>query len=598
MKFTKPILVATLAATFNLPVIAEEQSPIVVTATRTAQTTDSSLASVTVITQSDIERTQANSISELISGIVGIDTDTNGGLGQESNIYMRGTDKDHVLVLMNGIKFGSATTGRAALQYIPLSVIERIEIVRGPRSSLYGSEAIGGVIQIFTKKGKDQSKGFTKLTSGTFGTSGFAMGLNRNTENSSLNVSFDSIMSEGFDARVTKNTDDDGYENKTFNINYSYNFDNNIKLETYFLNSAGISEYDGVSTSATYHRDFNEQTFGAKTVLPVKKNWDMTIALTQSKDFRDSVKNDAVTSTYNTNRSRIAWQNDLTIFSNMLLTVGADKLIDKIDSTVSYPVNKRETKSLFAQNQWFGTRNDILVSLRQDEIEKFGKHSTGNVAWGNQLTQDTRVTASYGTAFKAPTFNELYHPQEFSSQPIPNPNLLAESSSSYEIGLAQKTLWGKWNINVFQTDIKNMIVFVKNKVNSNIDNARINGVELSADTNLNGWLTQLSASLLNPVNRDTGEWLDRRSKQTIKLSTDKTFGDISLGATLLSQGPRMDDGVRLAGYNIINLRVKKQVDKSTSISFKGNNVTDKEYQTIDGYRMARASYYISLDHQF
>ena len=598
MKFTKPILVATLAATFNLPVIAEEQSPIVVTATRTAQTTDSSLASVTVITQSDIERTQANSISELISGIVGIDTDTNGGLGQESNIYMRGTDKDHVLVLMNGIKFGSATTGRAALQYIPLSVIERIEIVRGPRSSLYGSEAIGGVIQIFTKKGKDQSKGFTKLTSGTFGTSGFAMGLNRNTENSSLNVSFDSIMSEGFDARVTKNTDDDGYENKTFNINYSYNFDNNIKLETYFLNSAGISEYDGVSTSATYQRNFDESTLGAKTIFPVKKDWDMTISLTQSNDLRDSVKNDVVTSTYNTNRSRIAWQNNLTIFSNMLLTVGADKLIDKIDSTVSYPVNKRETKSLFAQNQWFGTRNDILVSLRQDEIEKFGKHSTGNVAWGNQLTQDTRVTASYGTAFKAPTFNELYHPQEFSSQPIPNPNLLAESSSSYEIGLAQKTLWGKWNINVFQTDIKNMIVFVKNKVNSNIDNARINGVELSADTNLNGWLTQLSASLLNPVNRDTGEWLDRRSKQTIKLSTDKTFGDISLGATLLSQGPRMDDGVRLAGYNIINLRVKKQVDKSTSISFKGNNVTDKEYQTIDGYRMARASYYISLDHQF
>ena len=598
MKFNKHILFTALATALSVPATAEEQSPIIVTATKTAQTADSSLSSVTVITQADIERTQATSISELISGLAGIDTDTNGGLGQESNIYMRGTDKDHILVLMNGIKFGSATTGRAALQYVPLSIIERIEIVRGPRSSLYGSEAIGGVIQIFTKKGKKQSQGFTKLTSGTFNTANFAMGLNHSTEKSSFNISFDSIISEGFDARVTKNSDDDGYENRTFNLNYSYNFDNNVNIETYFLNSTGISEYDGVSTTSTYQRNFVEQTLGAKTIFPVIKDWDMSITLTQSKDHRDSIKNDVKTSTYNTNRSRIAWQNDITVFSDMLLTIGVDKLTDKIESTVSYPETKRDTKSLFVQNQWFGKSNDILVSLRHDDIEKFGKHSTGNIAWGNQLTTDSRLTLSYGTAYKAPTFNELYHPQQFSSQPIPNPNLLAESSRSFEIGLTQKTLWGKWNINVFQTDIKNMIVFVKNVVNSNIDNARIYGTELSIDTNLNGWLTQLSATLLDPVNSDTGEWLDRRSKQTIKLSTDKVFGSISLGATLLSHGPRMDDGVRLDGYNVINLRIKKQIEKNTSIALKGNNVADKEYQTIDGYRMPRAAYYISLDHQF
>ena len=594
MKFNKHVLFTALTTALCVPAIAEEQSPIIVTATKTAQTADSSLASVTVITQSDIERTQASNISELISGLAGIDTDTNGGLGQESNIYMRGTDKDHILVLMNGIKFGSATTGRAALQYIPLSIIERIEIVRGPRSSLYGSEAIGGVIQIFTKKGKNQPTGFTKLTSGSFGTSNFTLGLNHSTEKSSFNFSFDSTTAEGFDARVTKNPDEDGYENRTFNINYSYNFNNNVKLETYFLNSIGMSEYDGVSSSSTYHRNFDEQTLGAKTTFQIKNGWDMNILLTESRDFRDSLKNDIVTSTYDTKRSRVAWQNDIILFGNNLLTIGVDQQTDKIESSVSYPVNKRDTKSVFVQNQWLGKSNDILVSLRQDDIEKFGKHSTGNIAWANKLTKDTRVTLSYGTAFKAPTFNELYHPAGSTSSP--NPDLLAESSKSFEAGISQKNVWGTWKLNVFRTDIKNMIIFAL--PNKNIDNARIDGNEISLDTNLNGWLTQLSATLLNPVDSDTGEWLDRRSKQTIKLSTDKTFGDISLGATLLSQGPRMDDGVRLAGHNIINLRVKKQINKSTNISLKGNNVTDKEYQTIDGYRMAGASFYVSLDHQF
>lgn len=598
MKFSNPILVATLAATLSLPVISEEQSPIIVTATRTAQTADDSLASVTVITQKEIQQSQASSIAELITGISGIDTDTNGGLGQESNVYMRGTRKGHILVLLDGVKFGSATTGRVALQYLPVSIIERIEIVRGPRSSLYGSEAIGGVIQIFTKKENKPSGGFAKLSSGTYGTANFALGLNSNTENSSFNINFDAISSNGFDVREKKNLDDDGFKNQTFNANYGYLFDNKIKLEAHFLNSVGVTEYDGAYSSSTYHRNFIEHTTGLKTIIPIQKSWDMTFSYSNSDDDRDSFKNNIIQNTYNTNRTRATWQNDISIFDSNLLTLGVDNLKDTISSSESYSVTQRETKSIFLQNQWFGKSNDILVSLRHDDIDRYGKPTTGNIAWGNHLTKNTRVTLSYGTAYKAPTFNELYHPETYSASP--NPNLLAEKSESYEIGLSQNTSWGKWNINMFRTKIKDMIVFdsPSPKTNKNLENVQIDGAEFSINANLDNWITQLSLTLLNPVNTDTNEVLDRRTKQSIKLSTDKQFKGYSIGASVLSQGKRMDDGVELKGYTVINVRVKKQLDKNTSVSLKGNNITDAKYQTIDGYNMPRASTYISLEHQF
>ena len=593
MKFSSPLLLSAISMAISVPVFAEEQSPIIVTATRTAQTADSSLASVTVITQDEIKQSQASSIAELITGYAGIDTDTNGGLGQESNIYMRGTDKDHVLVLIDGIKFGSATTGRVALQYLPVSIIERIEIVRGPRSSLYGSEAIGGVIQIFTKKENKQSGGFAKITAGTYGTSNVALGLNHNTDKSNFNFNFDAISSNGFDARVTKNPDDDGYKNRTFNANYSYLFNNKVKIEAHVLSSDGRNDYDGVSTSSTYYRDFIEQTVGLKTVVPIKNYWDMTISLSNSDDKRDSFKNDAKQNTYNTERTRISWQNDINIANN-LLTVGIDTLDDKITSSVNYPKSKRNTQSLFIQNQWFGKNNDILVSLRKDDIDDYGKPSTGNIAWGNQLTKNTRVTLSYGSAFKAPTFNELYHPKTFSASP--NADLLAEESESYEIGLSQNTQWGKWDIRAFRTDIENLIVF--GHPNKNLNKARIDGAEFSVNANIDSWMTKLSLTLLDPINADTNKVLDRRSKKTIKLSTDRKFNAFTIGGSILSQGERMDDGVRIDGYTIVSLRIKKQIEKNTSISLKANNVTDKEYQTIDGYRMPEATTYVTLEHQF
>ena len=594
MKFSSPLLLSAISMAFSVPALAIDQSPIIVTATRTAQTADSSLASVTVITQDEIKQSQASSIAELITGYTGIDTDTNGGLGQESNIYMRGTDKDHVLVLIDGVKFGSATTGRVALQHLPISIIKRIEIVRGPRSSIYGSEAIGGVIQVFTKKENKQSGGFTKITSGTYGTSNFALGLNHNTDKSNFNFNFDAITSNGFDVRVTKNPDDDGYKNRTFNANYGYLFDNKVKLEAHILNSDGRNDYDGVSTSSTYYRDFIEQTVGLKTIVPVKKGWDMTVSLSNSDDKRDSYKNNAKQNTYNTERTRISWQNDINITDNNLLTVGIDSLDDKITSSAIYPINKRNTQSVFIQHQWFGKSNDLLVSLRKDDIDDFGKPSTGNIAWGNQITKDTRVSVSYGTAFKAPTFNELYHPVTFSASP--NPNLLAEESDSYELALSQNISWGKWDVRAFRTNIENLIVF--GHPNQNINNARIDGVEISVNANIDNWMTKLSISLLDPVNTDTNEVLDRRSKKTIKLSTDKQFNGFAIGATVLSQAERMDDGVKLDGYTIVNLRIKKQIETNTSVSLKANNINDKEYQTIDGYRMPEATTYVTLEHQF
>ena len=214
MKKTRQVFLVALATSFTLPTIAEEQSPIIVTATRTAQTVDESLSSVTVITKKQIEQQQASDLYELLASIAGIDMINAGGSGKDTSLYMRGTNTGHVQVLIDGVQIGSATLGQASYQHIPIEMIERIEIVRGSRASLYGSEAIGGVIQIFTNKsGKENNLTFSSSI-GSYETKKNAIGLSGNSNKTSYSIQASTLTTDGFNARQGKNPDNDGYNQK------------------------------------------------------------------------------------------------------------------------------------------------------------------------------------------------------------------------------------------------------------------------------------------------------------------------------------------------------------------------------------------------
>jgi vitamin B12 transporter len=246
---------------------AENTLPeLVVTATRTAQTVDESLASVTVISREEIDNSQALTLPEILRGVPGLDISSNGGLGKTTSVFMRGTESDHVLVLVDGLKIGSATLGNVALEHLPLSQIERIEIVRGPRSSLYGSEAIGGVIQIFTRQGKGIQ---ASVGMGDDRTYQVTAGLSGATKENWYSLYADHLQTEGFNdcqgntsgGCFTIEPDDDGYDNTSFSAKLGHRFGDSVTIEAHAMQAQGHTEYD---SSFDNEADFVQQVLGLK----------------------------------------------------------------------------------------------------------------------------------------------------------------------------------------------------------------------------------------------------------------------------------------------------------------------------------------------
>jgi vitamin B12 transporter len=589
MNFSNSVLVTAMAATLSLPAIAEEQSPIIVTATRTAQTIDDSLASVTVITAEQIEQQQAHDLLSLLTSVSGIDMTNNGGMGKTTNVFMRGTASSHILMMVDGIKVGSATTGSVAFQHIPVSQIERIEIVRGPRASLYGSEAVGGVIQIFTKKGKKQKQkqASVELGSGSYGTKTLAAGISGKQGNTSYSINANHLSSDGFTVQNGSETDDDGYDNNSITLNASHQFSKTSSLDLNLLQAYGHTEFDGFYNS----NDFVQQTTGLQYSVAALVNWNIKLSASQSQDQSDNFSGTTFKTKYNTTRDMFSWQNDIDFSTNQLLTFGVDYQNDLVESTTNYNETSRKNTAGFIQHQWNGEENDLQVALRNDNNEAFGSHTTGNLAWGHNFENKLRLIASHGTAFKAPTFNDLYWPG------AGNLNLKPEQSASTEVELRNKQSWGKWSVSAYHTTIDNLI---SGWPPTNVNKAEIKGIEVRIDTIIAGWNTQLELAALDPRDKESNKILQRRTQRTLKLNMDKTFGSWTNGFSIISQGHRYDDAAnknRVNGYSFLNLRTSYAISKTVSVKAKIENLFDVNYETVKGYNNPGQSVFVSVKYQ-
>ncbi|MFP5506995.1 MAG: TonB-dependent vitamin B12 receptor [Gammaproteobacteria bacterium] len=585
-------------------VFAAEIDPVIVTATRTARTADETLASVTVITRKDIERQQAQSVQDLLRGIPGVDIANNGGPGKATSVFLRGTESDHVLVLIDGVKVGSATLGTTAFQDIPVEQIERIEIVRGPRSSLYGSEAIGGVIQIFTRKGGGTLKPYVSLGGGSYETYNASAGVSGGGERGWFSLSASGIDTEGFNACngslsagcFTTEPDKDGYSNLSGSLRAGYRFDNGAEVDIHALHTDGDTEFDG---SFVNESESIQQVLGGTLRFSPLDIWQITLAAGQSRDESDNFKDGTFQSRFDTERDTLSFQNDLSIALDHLLTVGTDFQDDRVDSTTAYAISSRDNTGLFTQYQGRFGAHDVQLSLRRDDNEQFGNRNTGGAAWGYALNEGLRLTASYGTAFKAPTFNELYFPG------FGNPNLRPEESDSIELGLGSKAAWGHWTINAYETRIDDLIAFdASTFAPANIDQARIRGLEAVLGTRLGNWDLNTNLTLLDPENRsgDTndGNVLPRRARQSFRVDADRRFGQYTFGATLLAAGKRYDDLAntrRLGGYGTVDLRAEYALTRDWRLQARIVNLLDKDYETAAFYNQPGRSLFVTLRYQ-
>jgi len=591
----------------NTHAIANEILPdIVVTATRTAQSADAALASVSVINRQDMERLQAQSLTDVLRGVAGLTISNNGGAGKATSVFLRGSNADHVLVLVDGIKIGSATTGTASFQDIPVAQIERIEIVRGPRASLYGSEAIGGVIQIFTRKGGGAVTPSASFSSGSYGTYNTAVGLTGGGEQGWFSARANQQNTGGFNACrgslvagcYVVEPDKDGYHNTSLGLNGGYRFDNGMTADFNALQADSKTKTDGSVFAGNQAKSRQQVLGGALKFAPVQV-WNITFRGGRSQDYSDIFFNGLSIDRYNTRRDSLTWQNDVTLSGRQLLSAGLDFQQDAVQSSRAYTQSSRNNRALFGQYQGSFGAHSLQAGARRDNNQQFGGHNTGGLGYGYDLSDTMRLTASYGTAFKAPTFNQLYYPG------FGSPTLRPELSRSLEMGVAGRSRQMTWSVHAYQTDITDLIGFDTLFNPVNINKARLTGLEgqlgaTLADCEINATLTVQDPRQTSGATN--GKLLNRRATEMMRIEVAHDFGAYRLASSLYAEGRRFDDlantrAKRLGGYGLFDLRAEYRFAADWQLMGRVDNLLDKQYETAQFFNQPRRGLYLTLNYQ-
>lgn len=607
-------LAITTALAATLPFAAQAQTAsgdaddldeVIVTATRTAVTTDASLAALEVIDSAAIERSQATSLTELLRGRAGINLSNQGGAGKLSTLFLRGAESDQVLVLVDGVRIGSATSGLASFQDLPVAMIDRIEIVRGPRSSLYGSDAFGGVIQIFTRRDKGPAQFRFHVGAGSHGYREGGLGVGGSGERGWFGIDAGLQSTDGIDACrgagfpvfagcfVNGQTDRDGYENHSFSARGGVNIGESVTLEAHALRASGHNEYDG---SFVDNSDIVQQVVGAQLRWKASDRFDLRFNVGSNKDESDNFLGSASNGSFATRRDNASVQADITLADAQLLTLGADWLRDRVDSSTGYVDTRRTDRAGFVQYQGRFGSHDLQLALRNDDNDQFGNKTTGTAAWGLSFADAWRVTASYGTAFKAPTFNELYFPF------FGNPALRPESSKTVEAGIAWRGERTSVRLDAFSTNVDDLIAFdIAIFLPNNIQHARLRGAELRVDSTLFGWDLGASASWLDAEDRSNspnrGNELARRASETARLELDRAFGKFRLGFTGVAEGNRYDDVANtrgLGGFATLDVRGEYAFAADWTLQARVANVFDRAYETAAFYNQPGREFFVTL----
>ncbi|HET6806606.1 MAG TPA: TonB-dependent vitamin B12 receptor [Frateuria sp.] len=608
----KTLLAATLCGSSFAALAADATKPaalppVIVTATRTAITVDDALSSVTVLTREDIDRLQPVSLIDLLQGLPGVTFAQSGGLGQQSSLFLRGTNSSHTLLLIDGVRVGTVSAGIPAFDQLPLDQVERIEVVRGPRSSLYGADAIGGVIQIFTRHGPRNGGLAPSLRLGT-GSRGYAdgqVGLAGGDTHAWYNLSLGGQYTRGINAcRVgaatafagcfTDEPDADAYRNRNALANAGYRWGDGTELAATWLRSDSRVEFDGAPYGNQHHN--RQQVAGVRLGFDPLAPWKVTLAAGQSLD-EQRTDNDGVFVGYgNSRRDQASWQNDLSLAGDQLLTLGIDWQREHLSSDTGYLDDSRRDTGGYAQYQAGFGRHEVQLSLRHDDNQQFGGHTTGAAAWGYGFDHGLKLSASWGSAFHAPTFNDLYYPYGSG-----NPDLKPETSRSAELGLAQQQAGWHWALNAYRTTIDQLISLDANYFPRNISRARIRGLEAQAGTGLAGWRVEGYLTLQRPENRDgganDGHLLPRRPERTARVELDRRFGAFGVGATVLVAGARYDDLAnqhRLGGYATTDLRASVAVATGWQLEARLANAFDRHYETVYYFNQPGRSWYLTL----
>ncbi len=549
---------------------------VIVTASRVPQAPENVLADVTVIDREEIERAGQSTLVELLQMQPGVEITSNGGAGTSSSIFLRGTNADHVVVLVDGLRINSATLGTTSFENLPLAQIDRIEILRGAASGLYGADAIGGVIQIFTKRGEGSPHLTAFAGYGSYNTRRAEAGISGSTNDTRYALNASALATHSFSAKNIAtgfDADNDPYRNVAVTANLTQKIADGHTLDVQFFQSRGFSNYD--CGSPVCNIDETLRSYGITShnhFLPI---WESTLKLGIGTD--DSIDHSAFPGTFSTEQRQYSWQNDLSLPLGTL-TLAYDRLEQKVSGTTNYTVKSRDNNGWLAGYLLDLGAHSLQANLRRDDNSQYGGHTTGGLAYGYHITPEWRATASFGTAFKAPTFNQLYFPG------FGTPTLQPETSRNREIGLHYDARALHGSLTVFDNIIKNLIAFAGppsgfNPIN--ISQAEIRGATLEGAWQItDSWTLRGNATVQSPRDESTGELLIRRAQRHGSLDLSYRSGPFRLGVEATGSSERFNNAAntkRMDGYALVNLTASYAVNPDWSVEARANNVFDKNY---------------------
>jgi len=574
----------------------------VVTASRTPMRIDATLADVTVIDRAQIERTAGRTLPELLAREAGVQTWSNGGAGQFSSVSLRGLDARHVLLLIDGVRYGSALTGTPIWDNIPLESIERIEIVRGPLSGLYGSDAVAGVVQVFTRRGEQGQQSTAALTVGSNGTANTSAALRFGEGAFDGAFQLGNNTTQGFSATNPRapfgayNADRDAFRQNSGSARLGWRFAEGWRAEANLLGSRATNHYDDGPDVDTRAR-LRSTVVGFLVSGAVGPDWSTTIRLSQSSDANTTLATASPYTglgTFGTSQQQMAWENRWGTPVGTLLVL-AEQLHQQVETPpdTSFDVAQRTIRSLATGLNGQADAHSWQANVRHDENSQFGNQTTGSLGYGYAVTRAWRAAASFGSSFTAPNFSDLYYPG------FSNPQLLPEEGKHREFSLRWTGTASQWRFAYFDNRLRGYISSAPTPVN--IPRVRADGFSLKGSTDWSGWALSAVADHTNPRNETAGEeygkLLPRRSRNTMKLAADTRLGAVQVGASLLAVGHSFDDVAntqRVAGFGSLDLRADWVFERDWTLGLRLNNLADKRYETVYGYNQPGRQVFLAL----
>lgn len=577
-----------LPLSFFAPAQAEQSlDPIVVTATRQETRVSEVLADVTVIEREEIERNAGGTVMDLLAQQPGIQVATNGGPGTYAAIYVRGARSEQTKILVDGLPINSIDSTGSPLRYLPLANVERIEILRGPGSTLYGADAIGGVIQIITRKGSPGLKVDGFVGYGTQDTFQANTGLSGGNERwrFRLEGSHDSSGSISAQKNASRqDADKDSYRNTGGAASLSFLPAAGHELGVAYRRNEGRTHYDSgnVPANGTFdaYVDFRTEQWQAFSRNRFTANWTSKLQYGQTTEWQKNYASYAPNGSYFESENHLlSWQNDVALPLGKAL-LGAERFEQEAVYQGAFDTRKVSNDSVFAG--WNGNWNAHRWQLggRHDGHSQYGGKNTYALSYGYQLTQQWRAHAGYGTSFKAPSLYQLY-------SAYGTPGLKPEEGKNREAAIIWESGSQTASATYYLNRVENMIDFSFSTFTyQNISKARLEGVTLAYAGRFGDWFLRATYDWLDATNEDTGLRAGRRARNRAVLGASKSWGPLETGVEWVGVGSRYDTNSetgRMGGYGLVNLTARYAINKTLAVEGRVNNLFDKDYELAQGY---------------